>query len=53
MIVITAWVYVILRLTHAFVHLRGNVVINRFKVFVLSQAALVTLLVMVLVGILT
>lgn len=49
--VILAWAYVALRLLHSFIHLGSNVVLNRFKVFVLSVTVLVVLMVVVFVGI--
>ena len=46
-----AWAYVALRLLHTYIHLSGNVVINRFRVFVLSVLVLAALLVVLFVGI--
>jgi hypothetical protein len=45
-----AWVYVALRLLHTFIHLGGNVVIWRFRVFVLSTVVLTAFLVVITTG---
>ena len=50
-VIVLAWAYVALRYLHTYVHLGGNVVINRFRVFVLSIVVLVVLLVTLFVGI--
>ena len=47
-----AWAYVALRLLHTCIHLGGNVVALRFKVFVLSMAVLAAMLVALFIGIL-
>lgn len=50
-IVITAcWIYFALRMLHAWVHLNGNKVMNRFKVFALSALSLFILWMILLVG---
>lgn len=46
-----AWTYAILRFVHSAIHLGGNVVLNRFKVFGLSMIVLTALWVYVLAGI--
>lgn len=46
-----AWVYVALRYVHSYVHLSNNVVIVRFRVFVLSMFVLAGLWAAVLTGI--
>ena len=46
-----AWVFVALRLLHSYIHLGSNVVLNRFRVFVLSVAVLAVLMVVVFLGI--
>jgi hypothetical protein len=38
-----AWAYVGLRLVHTYVHLTSNVVLTRFRVFVLSMLTLTAL----------
>ena len=48
---ILAWSYVALRLVHTFIHLGSNVVINRFKVFVLSVLVLAVLMAVVFLGV--
>jgi hypothetical protein len=45
-----AWLYVLLRLVHSFIHLGSNIVINRFRVFVLSAAVLALMMVMTFLG---
>jgi hypothetical protein len=50
-VIVLAWAYVALRFLHTFIHLGGNVVVNRFRVFVLSVLVLVALLVVLFVGI--
>ena len=45
-----AWAYVALRLVHSYIHLGSNVVLNRFKVFVLSMLVLMALVVVVFAG---
>ena len=50
-VIILAWAYVALRFLHTFIHLCGNVVVNRFRVFVVSVLVLVALLVVLFVGI--
>jgi len=47
-----AWAYVGLRLLHTVIHLGGNVVALRFRVFVLSMAVLTAMLVALFIGIL-
>jgi hypothetical protein len=47
-----AWAYVALRTVHTFIHLGSNVVLNRFKVFVLSTIVLAVLMVVVFLGLL-
>jgi len=46
-----AWAYVALRFLHTFIHLGGNVVVLRFRVFVLSMAVLTAMLVALFIGI--
>lgn len=46
-----AWAYVALRFVHTYIHLSGNVVINRFRVFVLSVFVLAAMLVVLFIGI--
>jgi hypothetical protein len=43
-----AWAYVALRLMHTYVHLTSNVVLTRFRVFVLSMLTLTALWAVVL-----
>ena len=45
-----AWVYVALRLVHSAIHLGPNVVIWRFRVFVLSMMVLMAFLAVIAVG---
>jgi hypothetical protein len=45
-----AWLYVLLRVVHTFIHLGSNVVINRFRVFVLSVLVLAVMMVTVFLG---
>lgn len=47
-----AWGYVVLRFWHTFIHLGGNVVVLRFRVFVLSMVVLTTMLVSLFIGLL-
>jgi hypothetical protein len=49
-ILILAWVYVSLRLLHSVVHLGTNVVIWRFRIFVLSMVVLAAFLVVIAQG---
>lgn len=51
LVVAMAWIYVLLRLAHSYVHLRTNIVLRRFKVFALSMLVLTTLWAIVLVGV--
>ncbi len=46
-----AWTYVALRFFHSYVHLTSNVVLIRFRIFVVSMLTLSTLLVVVLTNI--
>jgi len=46
-----AWTYVALRLFHSYVHLTSNVVLIRFRIFVVSMLTLSTLWVVVLTNI--
>ena len=46
-----AWAYVALRYVHSYVHLSNNVVIVRFRVFMLSMTALTILWAAVLTGV--
>jgi hypothetical protein len=46
-----AWLYVALRFAHSYVHLTSNVVLRRFRVFILSLLTLVILWAVVLTGI--
>lgn len=46
-----AWTYVGLRYIHSYIHLTNNVVIMRFRMFVLSMAVLTALWATVLAGI--
>ena len=46
-----AWLYVLLRMVHSFIHLGPNVVIWRFRVFALSTLTLMVFLVVVLSGV--
>jgi hypothetical protein len=46
-----AWVYVGLRFVHSYVHLTNNVVIIRFRLFVISMIVLMVLWAVVLIGI--
>ena len=48
-----AWLYVLLRLLHSFVHLGSNVVLWRFRVFGLSLLMLSLFLASILYGIAT
>lgn len=43
-----AWTYVVLRFMHTYVHLTSNVVLIRFRIFVLSMLVLTALWVVVL-----
>jgi len=45
-----AWTYVALRYVHSYVHLAGNIVIVRFRVFVLSMLVMAALWGAVLTG---
>lgn len=47
-----AWAYVILRAVHSWIHLTSNVVIWRFRVFVLSWLVLMALWVALAIGLL-
>ena len=49
-LVAMAWSYVALRFIHSFIHLGSNVVIQRFRVFILSILVLVALWATVLTG---
>ena len=51
LVISLAWAYVALRLIHSYIHLGSNVVINRFRVFVLSIVVLAALLVVIFIGI--
>lgn len=42
-LIVLAWVYVLLRYIHTYVHLTSNVVIVRFRIFALSMATLFVL----------
>lgn len=42
-LIVLAWVYVVLRFIHTYVHLTSNVVIVRFRIFVLSMVTLFVL----------
>ncbi|NIP17396.1 MAG: hypothetical protein GWM87_03985, partial [Xanthomonadales bacterium] len=46
-----AWLYVLLRVAHSLIHLGPNIVINRFRVFVLSAVVLTVLMVVVFLGV--
>lgn len=46
-----AWAYVVLRYIHSYVHLTSNVVLTRFRVFVVSMVTLVALWAVVLTNI--
>ena len=46
-----AWAYVGLRYVHSYIHLTKNIVIVRFRMFVMSMAVLTTLWATVLAGI--
>jgi len=46
-----AWTYVALRLIHSYVHLTSNVVLTRFRIFVVSMLTLSTLWVVALTNI--
>ena len=43
-----AWAYVVLRVCHTYVHLTSNVVLTRFRIFVLSMLTLTALWAVVL-----
>ena len=45
-----AWAYVALRLVHTVIHLGGNVVLWRFRIFVLSMLVLMAFLVLIAYG---
>jgi hypothetical protein len=46
-----AWAYVVLRFVHSYVHLTSNVVVVRFRLFVISMLVLTVLWGVVLAGI--
>ena len=46
-----AWAYFVLRMIHSYVHLTSNVVLTRFRIFVISMLVLSTLWVVVLTNI--
>jgi hypothetical protein len=46
-----AWAYVGLRYVHSYIHLTNNIVIMRFRMFVLSMAVLTALWMTVLAGV--
>lgn len=50
-VIALAWAYVGLRLVHTVIHLGSNVVLLRFRVFVLSLLVLTALLVVLFLGI--
>lgn len=50
-VVLLAWLYVGLRLIHGYIHLGSNVVIWRFRVFVLSMVTLLAYLLLIAFGI--
>jgi hypothetical protein len=45
-----AWIYVALRYAHSYIHLTSNIVLYRFRLFVASQIALVSLWLVVLLS---
>ncbi len=47
-----AWAFVALRFVHTVIHLHGNLIVLRFRVFVLSMVVVTAMLVAVFVGIL-
>jgi hypothetical protein len=49
-VVMLAWLYVGLRCVHTFIHLGSNVLINRFRVFVLCGLVLVALWAVLFLG---
>lgn len=50
--VVLAWLYVLIRYLHSYVHLTSNRVLLRFRLFLTSLAVLITLWVAVLTGML-
>jgi len=52
-VLVLAWSYVALRIVHTLIHLGPNVVIWRFRVFVLSVLALLALWAVLLLGLVT
>lgn len=48
-----AWVFVALRLMHSYVHMTHNIVLVRFRLFILSVSALTVLWATVLAGLIT
>lgn len=50
-LLVLAWAYVALRFFHSYVHLTSNVVLIRFRIFVVSMLTLSTLWVVVLTNI--
>jgi hypothetical protein len=52
LILALAWIYVLLRYAHSYVHLTSNKVIYRFRLFALSQIVLLVLWTAVLTGLL-
>lgn len=50
-IVVLAWTYVGLRLVHSYIHLTSNIVVHRFRLFILSVLVIIALWGTVLTGI--
>ena len=50
-LVALAWLYVGLRFTHSYIHLTSNIVLQRFRVFILSMLTLMILWAIVLTGV--
>jgi hypothetical protein len=46
-----AWLYVALRFVHSYVHLTSNIVLRRFRVFIVSMLTLMAIWAIVLTGI--
>jgi hypothetical protein len=46
-----AWAFVALRCVHSYIHLGSNVVVNRFRVFMLGVLVLLALMLVVFLGI--
>jgi hypothetical protein len=50
-LVALAWLYVGLRFVHSYIHLTSNVVLQRFRVFILSMLTLMIIWAIVLTGV--